>query len=501
MVLIVSFVIGVLILLILQFIITRLSRSKASKTLEEILKKTDRPGNNIDYLDDKHLSITNIREPATVYRFAIVAPYRLRSPGVVNRVLPIAMGLAEDGHIVRIYLPGASASRGVEVTYLGLVQIYRLQAVSPRGRPRKLLTFLRLFSHIMDFHPDHFYGFKPRGYVALLGIILYTLRKIPYIRKRWELHRIWIDSDNWEGFGGWADRDPHPFHEKLLIDQMEKMAFRCCDKVFAASQELRLKRIFPVRKNLESIEYLKNHLSLDFWPEHKIPPSPPAELEKQLKKFGKPDVLLVYTRFLEFTAERLIKIFSEVLKSVPNTVLLIVGTSLDYTSALERLKLRSQIGSAGIDSSRIIETGWVPYLSLRSYWSVSKIAIFPYDDTILNRSRSPVKILELMAAGKAVIADAVGEVKEIISHGVNGLLIPDNNDKIFSDTIIDLLGQPKLQHELGYAANDKVHKDYGWNKGIELLEKELEKEAKQEDNSKDHKNNSSGQTDTKSNKS
>jgi glycosyltransferase involved in cell wall biosynthesis len=73
---------------------------------------------------------------------------------------------------------------------------------------------------------------------------------------------------------------------------------------------------------------------------------------------------------------------------------------------------------------------------------------------------SPNALLEAMAAGKPVIATAVGGVPEIVRHGDTALLAGAGNvDEIAAD-LLEVLTRPALALTLGARARRRVVTDY-----------------------------------------
>lgn len=69
--------------------------------------------------------------------------------------------------------------------------------------------------------------------------------------------------------------------------------------------------------------------------------------------------------------------------------------------------------------------------------------------------------LEAMAAGKAVIATRVGGVPEIVSDGVNGLLVPPEDPEALADSIRRLAGDAELRGRLGTAGKEQS-RNFSW---------------------------------------
>ena len=69
-------------------------------------------------------------------------------------------------------------------------------------------------------------------------------------------------------------------------------------------------------------------------------------------------------------------------------------------------------------------------------------------------------ILEYMAAGKAVVATAVGGNPELIEDGKTGVLVPAADTARLRDAILRLLRDEGLRHSLGANAREKVRRDF-----------------------------------------
>jgi glycosyltransferase involved in cell wall biosynthesis len=108
---------------------------------------------------------------------------------------------------------------------------------------------------------------------------------------------------------------------------------------------------------------------------------------------------------------------------------------------------------------------------LPDYFVACDVAMFPYDDTLINRAKCSVKLIDLLAAGLPVVADAVGQNKEYIAHGETGLLVGPEDDAAFADAIVSLLAGPGLRARLGDAAARRMREYFNWGKLVEEVEK------------------------------
>ncbi len=69
-------------------------------------------------------------------------------------------------------------------------------------------------------------------------------------------------------------------------------------------------------------------------------------------------------------------------------------------------------------------------------------------------------LLEYMAAGRAIVATAVGAATELIEHGTHGLLVPPGDAERLAEAIGRLLGDRNLARRLGEAARRRAWERY-----------------------------------------
>ena len=68
----------------------------------------------------------------------------------------------------------------------------------------------------------------------------------------------------------------------------------------------------------------------------------------------------------------------------------------------------------------------------------------------------PLSILEAMAAGKAVVATAIGGNDEAVVDGVTGLLVPPADPEALADALRTLLREPERRRRLGEAGRRRA---------------------------------------------
>ena len=80
----------------------------------------------------------------------------------------------------------------------------------------------------------------------------------------------------------------------------------------------------------------------------------------------------------------------------------------------------------------------------------------------------PQKLLNYMAAGKAIVASA-GSAK-VLQHETTGLVVADGDVNAFADALLRLAANPQLREELGRTARETVEKEFSWEGAAAKLE-------------------------------
>jgi glycosyltransferase involved in cell wall biosynthesis len=79
-------------------------------------------------------------------------------------------------------------------------------------------------------------------------------------------------------------------------------------------------------------------------------------------------------------------------------------------------------------------------------------------------------LLEYMAAGRAIVATAVGATPQVVRDGVEGLLVPPDDAKALARAIERLLCEPALAGRLGTAARHRARQRYSREAMIQRFE-------------------------------
>lgn len=139
----------------------------------------------------------------------------------------------------------------------------------------------------------------------------------------------------------------------------------------------------------------------------------------------------------------LLEAWPAVLRAVPDAYLLIVGEG-SRREALETLARELRI------AHRVVFTGRRD--DVPSVTAALDVAVLPS-----YREAQGLSILEALALSRPVVASNVGGIPEMITDGVNGLLVPPHDADALAAAIIRLLTDHPFADTLGRAGHDMVH--------------------------------------------
>ena len=152
-------------------------------------------------------------------------------------------------------------------------------------------------------------------------------------------------------------------------------------------------------------------------------------------------------------AELLMRGMARVFRRMEDCRLLFIGPDEGWHRELAR--------GLGVDD-RILWTGFQPYARIAESLACADILLLPMSDTAVNRGRWPNRIGEHMAAGKATVSCAVGEMKKLFeAHPIGLLARPDEED--FAEKTLALLDAPEAAEEMGRRARTLAEGDYSWS--------------------------------------
>jgi glycosyltransferase involved in cell wall biosynthesis len=163
--------------------------------------------------------------------------------------------------------------------------------------------------------------------------------------------------------------------------------------------------------------------------------------------------------------ELLLESFAQVLQSVPNARLLLVG------DGQTRPAIAQKVAENGLRHA-VTLTGAVAHAEVPEMLAIADVAVVPAAPIPAGGggTGTPLKLFEYMAAGKAIVATKLAHAAEVIEDGQTGLLIQPGDVDGFARAISGLLSDPMERGRLGQNARRQAVNYHSW----ELYTKQLE---------------------------
>jgi glycogen synthase len=129
---------------------------------------------------------------------------------------------------------------------------------------------------------------------------------------------------------------------------------------------------------------------------------------------------------------------------LPGVPVTLAGDGPDR-AAVEQLAAR--LGVAG----QVRVTGFVPHSAVPALLATADVAVLPSRYEELGTA-----LVEAMAAGRPVVAAAVGGIPELVRDGVDGLLVPPDDHVALATAVEKLLTDPHRAAGLGASGRERV---------------------------------------------
>ncbi len=390
---------------------------------------------------------------AEAFPIAMIGPFGLSPKGTMRRrALPLGQALAERGYPVSVWMPPwHTPSEAGRTWQEGGVAVHYVPVRPSRPPLIYPLATWRLVRGALSKRPRVIHCFKPKAYAGWAEWLIWHLRRLggPKVR-------LVVDEDDWEGPGGWNTLEPYPLWLQKTFAWQERWGLRHADAITVASRTLQT-LVWALGVPPRRVHYIPNGV----WPT----PLGDGRRIRDLYGLGEAPVILLYTRFFEYDAARAIEVLARIRQEVLGARLLVVGEALVAAEGERFRRLAQQAGLA----NGLIEAGWVALEDLPDYFAAADVAIFPFDDTLVNRAKCSGKLADLLAAGVPVVADAVGQNAEYIRHGETGLLVPSGDIEAMAQAALALLRDRPWARALGERAAQRMLAEYHWGALVERL--------------------------------
>ena len=343
--------------------------------------------------------------------------------GATVKIWDLALNLSKQGNDVTIFLPkyhfdkGSSQVKIVEIPFLNLPFF-------------RLLTFnLCLFFSLLFFYfkgrPEVVYVRRmasviPGLYAKIIGAaFLFEVNDDPYRKDFHEGSKIAFRIS------------------KFLSEWQDEINLRLCSKAFVITPEI-AEKIFKNNPYLEKskLEIMPSGANTDL-----LKPLDKNQCRKHLKFSNKKKIVSFAGTLLEHQGiEILIQAAAKIIKKMPETLFLIIGEGPKKQDWINLMKERHL-------SQNFIFAGQISYENIPIWLGSADICVAPFMKSA--GFRSPVKIFDYMACGKAVVASKISGTTDLFEKSGAIVFVEAENPTTLSEKIIELLSDEKKANKMG----------------------------------------------------
>ena len=126
-------------------------------------------------------------------------------------------------------------------------------------------------------------------------------------------------------------------------------------------------------------------------------------------------------------------------------------------------KAREIVFKFGIEN-KVNFRGWLKEKDLENIFEKSDIFVLPSWNEGL-----PNAMIEAMATKLPVVVTSVGNIPDIVTDGIDALLVPPKNINALEHSLLKLIDSPSLRQELGNSAFLLAKSEWGVDQAIDKL--------------------------------
>ncbi len=227
-----------------------------------------------------------------------------------------------------------------------------------------------------------------------------------------------------------------------LVKLIARRMYNKCSLLLVPSKEV--EDLFSNNKVKTKMEVV--HLGVDV---SKFVPKSKSAAKKRLKLSGKKVIGFCGRIAREKDLPTLHEAFKQL--KLRNTVLLIVGEGLEKEIPASRNVIR--VGR---------QDNVVPFLQAMDIFVLPSLT-----------ETSSLATMEAMAVGLPVVVTPVGNIREYVIDGKNGLFFPRQDVKVLAEKLEFLLKHPKIMSSFGKEARKTIVQGYSWDSAVEKIKKIL----------------------------
>lgn len=222
------------------------------------------------------------------------------------------------------------------------------------------------------------------------------------------------------------------------------------DHIILVSEALKRELIASLKLPKEKMSVVLNGVDVKIFAK----PYDKQQVQAQYNIGNRPTVAFVGSFQPWHGVDLLVSSFRLVQEQFPTAQLILMGDGEG------RDRAAAQITALGLQN-KVIMTGRLPQEQVAAVLRTADVLVAPYPLKHSDIVGTPLKLMEYMAAGRAIVA-STAPLHEIITDGVTGLRVAPASVEALAQGIICLLADPTLRARLGTAANRQAQR-YSWD--------------------------------------
>lgn len=372
------------------------------------------------------------------------------------KILLITLNLVHQGTYWRAYHLGKQlARRGHQVTLLATGKSNRVKFKVTRVAGVELVESPDLWQGMLrsGYDPwnticrigwlrgreyDLVHGFEARPTVIYPALAITNQQKIPLI----------IDWADWFGRGGSVEERTNPVLRTLLrpIETYFEEHFRPSADGNTVINSTLYERAINLGISPERLLLLSNGADTE-----RITPMSITEARARRGQPQDSQIIGYVGTIFKRDAEFMAAAFDQLQTHAPGTRLLVMGRCpIDIRVLVKKPEL-------------VEMTGIIEEPQLTELMAGCDLFWLPLTDSAANRGRLPLKYADYLAAGRPIIATAVGEISQVFKQGEVGLLTRPDPES-FTLATVELLHSADQMLAMGIAARKMAERYFDWAK-------------------------------------
>ena len=355
-------------------------------------------------------------------KIALVSPYDFAYPGgVVNHISALEQYFTKMGHQVKVIAP---ASKAVPNFGDRFIPIGKPRPIPVSGSIARITISLRLASRIKEVLAEEKFDIIHLHEPFMPMLCSAVLR--------------FSDTANIGTFHACHGSPGYKFGRPISTMMLKRRRRKLTGKIAVSKPAMDFAH--------EHIPGYYNIIPNGINVEHFSPEVSPVD------KFcdGKLNILFVGRLEKRKGLNYLLEAYKQVKQKIPNSRLIVIGPGTRLLKKYERF-----VRHSGLQD--VVFVGYVSYDELPRYYKTADIFCSP----ATGRESFGIVLLEAMALGKPVVASNIEGYANVITHGVDGLLVPPKDTRMLAQTLISLMADESLRQQMGARGILKA-KEYSW---------------------------------------